>query len=190
MLDSVPSGTQSLVVRQMGYRPTEVPVELSARTPARVNVKLGVFVPELSPVEVVSVRDQGLQRVGFSERKRTGTGGHFIDPETIENRKALLFTDLLRTVPGIRVQMSGNNQAEVFTTRSATGGGCVTFFMDGAKWEALGAGELDSFVRPEEVAAIEVYSGVTMPAQFQTVGNNCAAVVVWTKMRVQSPRKR
>jgi hypothetical protein len=191
VLDSLPSGTQSLVIRQLGYRPTEQVVELSARTPARVTVKLGIFVPELSPVEVVSARDQGLQKVGFTERKRSSTGGYFIDPETIEKRNAQLFTDLLRTVPGIRVQSAGNNQMQIFSTRNATGGGCVTIYVDGAPWQQLAAGDLDSFVRPTEVAAIEVYNGASKPAQFsQAGGGDCTAVVVWTKMRVQSPRKK
>ena len=37
---------------------------------------------------------------------------------------------------------------------------------------------------PNEVAAIEVYNGTSVPPQFTTPGQNCAAVVVWTKTRV------
>ena len=187
VLDSLPAGTQALVVRQLGYRPTEIPVELSSRTPARVTVRLGVFVPELTPVEVVSIRDQGLQKVGYSERKRSATGGHFIDPEAIERRHAQLFSDLLRTVPGIRVtQGSGpGNSAVVTSSRGTSGNGCVTIFVDGAQWQSLSAGDLDSFVRPDEVAAIEVYNGASVPPQFSAAGQNCASVVVWTKTRVQ-----
>ena len=189
VLDSLPSGTQALVVRQLGYRPTEQTVELSARTPARVTVKLGVFVPELSPVEVVSAREEGLQKVGYLDRKRTSAGGYFIDPEALEARRATQFTDLLRTVPGIRVT---GNQGQVYitSTRSATGSGCVTVYVDGAAWQQLGAGDLDSFVRPEEIAAIEVYNGTSVPPQFTTAGSSCTAVVVWTKMRVQPRRKK
>ncbi|HET7131148.1 MAG TPA: carboxypeptidase regulatory-like domain-containing protein, partial [Gammaproteobacteria bacterium] len=83
ILDSLPAGTQALVVRQIGYSPTEVPVELSSRTPARVTVKLGVLVPQLSPVEVISRREEGLQKVGFLDRKRTSAGGYFITPEDL-----------------------------------------------------------------------------------------------------------
>lgn len=183
LLDSVPAGTQALVVRQIGYRPTEVPVELSSRTPARVTVRLGDFVPELSPVEVVSRRDEGLQRVGFLERKRTAATGHFIDSDQIERRQALLFTDLMRTVPGVRVSQSGG-QNVLSSTRGATGGGCVTIFVDGAMWQQITPGDLDSFVRPQEIAAVEVYSGQQVPAQFATLGQSCSAVVVWTKTRV------
>lgn len=190
VLDSLPSGTHALVVRQLGFSPTEQTVELSARAPARVTVKLGVFVPTLSAVEVVSARDLGLQKVGFSERKRSGTSGFFMDPDMLSKRQANRFTDLLTTVPGLRVQNAGNGQVSLVSTRSvAGGGGCVTVWMDGAEWKQLDAGDLDSFVRPGEVSAVEVYSGSNVPAQFTTVGSNCAAVVVWTKLKVES-RKR
>jgi hypothetical protein len=183
VLDSLPAGTQALVVRQIGYRPTEVPIDLSSRTPARVNVQLGAFVPELSPVEVVSRRDEGLQKVGYLDRKRTSAGGYFLGPEQIERRNAMRFSDILRTTPGIRVQEQ-NGQAMITSTRSSSGNGCVTMYVDGAQWQQLEPGDLDSFVQPGEVAAIEVYSGSSTPAQFVTPGQNCAAVVVWTKTRV------
>nr|MBA3672187.1 TonB-dependent receptor [Gemmatimonadaceae bacterium] len=182
VLDSLPSGTQALVVRQLGYRPTELPVELSARTPARVTVRLGVFVPELTPVEVVSRRDEGLQKVGFLDRKRTGATGHFITSDDIDRRNATRFTDLLRTVPGLRVTTI-NGEAEVTTTRSSNGS-CVTMWLDGGQWAASSAGDLDSFVQPGEVAAIEIYQGTNLPPQFATPGQACAAIVVWTKTRV------
>jgi hypothetical protein len=191
VLDSLPSGTQALVVRQLGYSPTEQTVELSARTPARVTVKLGVFVPTLSAVEVVSARDMGLQKVGFTERKRSASGGYFLDPDMLEKRTASRLTDFLTTTPGVRVVNAGNGQVSLVSTRGATGGnGCVTVFMDGAEWKQLDAGDLDSFVRPGEVSAIEVYPSTNVPAQFTTVGSNCAAVVVWTRLKVESRTKR
>ena len=75
VLDSLPAGTQALEVRQLGYAPTEVPVELSSRAPAQVTVQMGAYVPELSAMEVVSQRDQGLERVGFSTAQAHGSVG-------------------------------------------------------------------------------------------------------------------
>ncbi|HEX5971620.1 MAG TPA: carboxypeptidase regulatory-like domain-containing protein [Gemmatimonadaceae bacterium] len=188
VLDSLPAGTQALVVRQIGYSPTEVPVELSAFRPARVTVKLGVLVPQLSPVEVLSRREEGLQKVGFLDRKRTSAGGYFITGEDLERRKPIRFTDVLRTTPGLRVS-EVNGQAMIASTRSAQGNGCVTVFVDGAPWQQLDPGDLDTFVQPNEVAAIEVYNGASIPAQFTTPGQSCSAVVVWTKTRVDARRR-
>ena len=42
---------------------------------------------------------------------------------------------------------------------------------------------------PSEVAAVEVYSGTSMPVEFSSPGQNCTSIVVWTKTRVQSRRK-
>jgi hypothetical protein len=183
VLDSLPAGTQAIVVRQIGYKPTEVPVDLSSRTPARVTVQLGAFVPELSPVEVVSRRDEGLQKVGFLDRQRNSAGGYFIGTDQIERRNAMKFSDILRSTPGIRVQEQ-NGQAMITSSRSAQSNGCVTMYVDGSPWQQIEPGDLDSFVQPNEVAAIEVYSGTSVPPQFSTPGQSCAAVVVWTKTRV------
>jgi hypothetical protein len=187
VLDSLPAGTQALVVRQIGYTPKEVPVDLSSRAPARVAVKLGDFVPELSAIEVVAVREQGLQKVGFLDRRRTSASGYFLGPEQLEKRNALRFSDVMRTVPGIRVSEQ-NGQAMLTPSRGATGG-CVVIFVDGAKWQQLEPGDLDTFVRPDEVAAVEVYSGTSMPAEFSSPGQSCTSIVVWTKTRVQSRRR-
>ena len=73
----------------------------------------------------------------------------------------------------------------ITATRSAGRAGCVNVFVDGSRWQQLEPGDLDAFVRPEEVAAIEVYpGGGSMPVEFQSAGGDCAAVVVWTKLNV------
>jgi hypothetical protein len=183
-LDSLPAGTQAMTVRHLGYAPTEVAVELSSRSPARVTVQMGPFVPELPEMAVVSRLEQGLDRVGWTSRKRGASSGYFISPEQIEARKATQFTDLLTTTPGIRVQGS---MGRMFITATRTAGrqGCVNVFVDNSRWQQLEAGDLDSFVRPQDIAAIEVYpGGGSMPVEFQSSGGDCAAVVVWTKLNV------
>jgi len=112
-----------------------------------------------------------------------------MDPDMVAHRNANRFTDLLTTVPGIRVVNGGQGQVGLVSTRNAGGNSCVTVWMDGAEWKQLDAGDLDSFVRPGEVSAIETYPGSNVPAQFTTIGSNCAAVVVWTKLRVETRKK-
>jgi hypothetical protein len=94
----------------------------------------------------------------------------------------------MRTVPGIRVSEQ-NGQAMLTPSRGATNG-CVTIVVDGAKWQQLEPGDIDTFVRPQEVAAVEVYSGTSVPPEFATPGQDCSAIVVWTKTRVQSRRNQ
>jgi hypothetical protein len=91
---------------------------------------------------------------------------------------------MLRTVPGLRVVPAGDGTNVIQSSRDPTGG-CVTFYVDGSPWQQMTPGDLDTFVRPEEVAALEVYNGATTPAQFQQAGNSgCTTVVIWTQRRI------
>jgi carboxypeptidase family protein/TonB-dependent receptor-like protein len=182
-LDSLPSGTQTLEVRQLGFSPTEVAVELSQAAPQSVTVKMTDYVPVLTEMRVTATRERGLSDVGFSDRKRSGMG-YYLDSDQLKNRQTTQFSDMLRTVPGIRVQPGGNGTNVITSSRDPTGG-CVTFYVDGAPWQQMTPGDLDTYVRPEEVAALEVYNGSTTPAQFQQPGlSGCTTVVIWTERRV------
>jgi hypothetical protein len=49
------------------------------------------------------------------------------------------------------------------------------------RWREFTPGDIDDFVNPTEVRAIETYSGSNVPVQFQAPGvSSCATVVVWT----------
>jgi len=190
VLDSLPAGTQAIIVRKLGFAATEVPVELSSRAPAQVNVQMGLYVPTLAPVEVRSQRDEGLERVGFSGRKKNGTGGYFLTPEQIDSRHAAQFTDLMTAVPGIRVEGSMGHMS-ITSTRMAGRAGCVTIVVDGSRWQQLEPGDLDAFMQPSEVAAIEVYQpGASVPVEFQAAGQDCTTVVIWTKTNVLRKAKK
>jgi hypothetical protein len=186
-LDSLPSGTQTLEIRQLGFSPTEVAVELSGGRPQNVTVKMADYVPVLSQMRVTAQRERGLSDVGFADRKRSGMG-YYLDADQIKMRQTVQFSDMLRTVPGVRVQPAGDGNNIITSSRDATGG-CVTFYVDGAPWQQMTPGDLDTYVRPDEVAALEVYNGSTTPAQFQTAGQSgCTTIVIWTERRIARKR--
>ena len=183
-LDSLPSGTQTVEVRKLGFEMTEQPVELSQAQPASVAVTMSDFVPTLEPMRVTAQVERGLQDVGFSLRKRTGMG-RYLEGDQIP--KTQQFTDALRVVPGLRITPQGNYNI-VESTRDPMGG-CVMFYVDGTPWQQQFPGDLDSYVRPEEVAAIEVYNASNVPAQFTTAGqSSCTTIVVWTERRINRKR--
>jgi hypothetical protein len=186
-LDSLPSGTQTLEVRQLGFSPTEVAVELSQNAAANVTVKMTDYVPVLSEMRVTATRERGLSDVGFADRKRSGMG-YYLDADQLKMRQTTQFSDMLRTVPGVRVQPGGDGTNVITSSRDATGG-CVTFYVDGAPWQQMTPGDLDTYVRPEEVAALEVYNGATTPAQFTQPGQSgCTTIVIWTERRIQKKK--
>ena len=183
----LPSGTQALVVRQLGFEPVEMAVELSGRAPKQVTVTMSKPARVLDPVAVVAERSKdGLDQVGWARRKKTGFG-YFMGPDEIQQRQATRMTDLFRTVPSLRVVPSGMDYV-VESSRDAMGG-CVNYVVDGSPYKSLFAGDIDRLMPPNDVAAIEVYTGSSTPAEFQSPGNSsCTTVVMWSRFKVRKDR--
>jgi hypothetical protein len=174
-LDAQPAGTQALVVRRLGYMPKQVTVNLTPRAIREVSVSLGELVPVLAEVQIEARGDAALAEVGFTRRKRQGSG-QYLEREAIERRNALRLEHLFTGFRGLRVvgdQVRGQPEGSGYR--------CVRFFIDGQQWRGGSPGD---FVLPSEVAAIEVYSRATAPGEFQTFGD-CETVVIWTKWRLR-----
>ena len=186
VLDSLPSGTQSVSVRLLGYAPVEQAVDLVSNQSTTVVVKLAEFVPVLEAVRVTAARERGLESVGFTRRKRTGQGHYLGDEEINENSQH--FSDVLRQVPGLRIVPSGMNRQVITSSRNPNG--CVAVWVDGTMWQSLEAGDIDDFVRPHELAAVEVYNPSTTPAEFSSQGGSCTTIVAWTDRKLDRERKR
>jgi Carboxypeptidase regulatory-like domain len=180
-LRNLPSGTQTLVVRKVAYAPITTPVDLSSKTPRTTDVILQVAPPELTPVKVTAQKESGLSKVGYDQRKKMGMG-HFMDKSQIEEKLPTYMTDIFTTTPGIRVDYS-TGQPVLTGTRGTTGNGCVAYVIDGTPYTEQTPGDINDFMRPNEVEAVEVYSDVDTPAEFAKPGASCTTVVIWTKTR-------
>jgi hypothetical protein len=181
-LHGIRPGTRSLYVRRIGFEPVEVPVDVSAATPRDLTVQLADFVPVLDTVVVTAMlRDLGLQRVGFAQRRKTGMG-RYLGPEEIERRRASHFIDLFTTFPMLRRSTYADGRPALVGRPSGLGNGCVNYFVDDMPW--LGGG-VEDFIMPAEVGAIEVYSAAFTPGQFRQGGAPCETVVVWTKPKLR-----
>ncbi|MGK2934052.1 MAG: carboxypeptidase regulatory-like domain-containing protein [Gemmatimonadaceae bacterium] len=164
------SGTQSLVVRKVGFQPAEVIVNLSRSEPREVTVELAAFVPTLEAVVVEARRGAALERIGFMERQRTGLG-RFMTQDDLNKRHAIEVSDFLRYLPAPRA--SGLSDVA-----------CTHYWVDGTRWRESTP---DDFMTPREVAAIEVYDGADVPPQFQSFEGTCRVVVIWTKWKLGVP---
>jgi hypothetical protein len=61
----------------------------------------------------------------------------------------------------------------------------VNYVVDGSPWVSMSPGDIDGFLLPSNVGAIEVYHGSETPAEFQIPGQSgCATIVVWSKWRI------
>jgi hypothetical protein len=187
---ALPLGSQRVEVKLLGYASILLPVTIEAARTATLQVTL---TPAPLALETVNISGDTLiipAMQGFLDRKKRGNGT-FFTREEIERMQPRLFTDILRRVPGMQLQLvSGpnNNGYVVRTGRTGEGiqGGrqCpVLFYMNGMPFPMTADGVINSFISPEEVEAIEVYAGASqIPAQFNATAYNarCGVVVIWT----------
>ena len=183
---NLPSGSHVLLARHLGFGAETVPVDLTSHEPRQVRIKLPKFVAIMDPVLVTARRAASLDRVGFSQRKRSGQG-YYLGPEQIQRMHPNYLTDILRTVPGLRVNYTPNG--EVITPSrgisSMLGGGCVQYFVDDMPWQSAMPGDINQFVNGNEVVGVEVYSGPGTPAQYARGMQDCTTVVLWTKFKIR-----
>ena len=180
-LRNVRPGTRSVTARRLGFVPADEVVAIHSANPTEVTVMLGDFVPVLDTVQIRAPAVQiGLEKVGFTKRKTTSSG-YFLSPSDIESRNALDLPGLLATAPMLRrVTIAGGTQ--VLTGRPQSGSnGCLNYFVDGVPWTG---GGIEDFIRPSEIAAVEVYSTGFTPGQFMSAIAQCETVVIWTKTKV------
>jgi hypothetical protein len=162
-------GTQSLLVRRLGYQPVEIVVHVTPEASEELTVELSEFVPILESVVIGARRQAGLERVGFARRKRSGMGRYW-EADEIPNISS---TDhFFQTIPMLR-----RPQGTGIMTRNSN---CPRRFLDGVEMR-IGIGQM---VTPSEIAAVEVYSAAFTPSEFQGI-NHCPTILVWTKWKLR-----
>lgn len=181
----LPAGDYELTFRRVGYGTTSESLSVGAGIEAEVRVQLSPRAVDLESIVVTTSRRSRLDGEGFYQRQRYFTGEFFLR-EDIEDRNPIAVQDLIRMVPGFRV-MGGVNPV-VFGSRGCPPeicGGCApAVFLNGMRMEyAPGDPTVpDPFqiVHPEQLEAMEIYSGQMTPVQFYTRGA-CGAIAMWTR---------
>lgn len=180
-LSGLPAGSQTVLVRKLGYEPAEFGINLSPSRPIEVGIDLPEFVPVLSTVVVRAQMDVALDRVGYTRRARVGMG-RFMGLEDIERRNALRVVDLLAGFPMLQSVSTGGTDRVITGRQRGMGTNCVTFYVDGILW--MGDDSPADYMHPQEIAAVEAYSAGTTPAEFSRTMTNCETVVIWTKHKL------
>lgn len=180
MLGGAPSGTQTLQVRKIGYEGFERAVTLLPEQTRQFDITLETFVPVLSNVTVRAVRDETLDMLGFNKRKLAGFG-YFLSPEEIDRRNPIRASDLLRDVPLLRITYV-ENKAQVSGRAMGTNRNCLIYVVDGVQWKE----NLDDFIMPQQVGAVEVYASNRLPVDVPGAYNayGCDMVIIWTKAKL------
>lgn len=187
MIRNLPSGTHVLLARHLGFGAETVPVDLSSREPKRVMIKLPKFVAMIDPVVVKARRVASLDKVGFSQRQKSGQG-YYLGPDQLQGMHPNALTDILRRVPGLRVSYGPTGDV-VTSSRGVTSlsgdNGCVQYYVDDMPWQSAMPGDINNFVNANEVVGVEVYAGPGAPAQYSRGMQDCTTVVLWTKFKIR-----
>ena len=185
-LKNLPSGSQVLLARHLGWGANAVAVDLSSHAPKQVTIKLSKYVAVIEPIVVTARRTAGLDKVGFTQRKKSGAG-YYLDPEQIQRMHPTVLTDILRQVPGLRV--SYTNEGEVVSSSrgvsSLSASGCVRYFVDGMEWQSAQPGDINQLVNGNEIVGAEIYQGTAAPAQYSRGMGDCTTIVLWTRQTVR-----
>jgi len=171
-LAGLPSGTQSVEVRAIGYEPKRVAVDLTRAGLTTVDVALDHPVQTLDAVKIYGKGNTTMAE--FQRRLRAGWG-HFLTPADIAKHNAFAVSDLFRSMPGVRVAPSQGFGHTILIR------GCrPTVYLNGMRMSDDAASEIDMLATAQEVTAVEVYTAAGRPVQFW--GNSCGSVVLWAGM--------
>jgi TonB family protein len=186
-LKNVPAGDLKIRVRRLGFRPDTSMISVLAGQTVPFLIALQPLPLILSPVMILGKHYTG-RLASFYQRRDRGMG-HYYTREEIDKRNPANTTDLLRTVPGIRLQPLGFGRQ----TLRFRGARCPPLvWIDGSP---LGAGEFDiDNVPSRSIEAMEIYTGIAaLPSEFTagpTTTTSCGTIVIWSRQGEPRARKR
>jgi hypothetical protein len=172
----------------MGYLPVVTSLMWMVESGfAGLEVRLSPNAVLLAPLEIVALSPLSTSPFLDNVRHRATRGfGVQLTREDIEERGPMRVTDILVTLPGVRVgQGRGGAGARSISIGRAIPGCQVQIFLDGTQVNRGGTGEtvlIDDLVSPLDIEVIEVFRGLgSIPAEFLTPQARCGVVAIWTQ---------
>jgi hypothetical protein len=169
----VPLRPGILMVRRMGYKLRTITLDLlklNAKESLRVDLE-----SVAADLDTVTVGAASGRMDEFYYHKNTSSFGYFIDRPEIAKRAPRFVSELFRTIPGARIQVSGR------IGNTVTLRGCEPrIWVDGVKTQDT---EVDEVANVDEVAAIEVYPSWagTPPQYMDRETRACGTIVIWSR---------
>lgn len=174
VFEGIADGRYRIEIDLIGYRTMVDSVDYRAALGLRMDVQMVEDAVELEPLFVVAeARSLHLESTGFYDRRWRGIGRFLVREELLAG-SALRITDVLRTLPGVRLRRGGSGPLEdVVVLR----GGCLAdVYVDGVPLAP--PVPVDALLSPTDLDGLEVYHASELPAGFRTT--RCGAVVLWT----------
>ncbi len=193
-LTGLPSGSQTLSARALGFLPQRTTVQLvRGHALHEVVVDLTSLKFFLDTIRVTTTRLYTSDENGFEGRKRAGQG-RYIDRTQIDKQQPVQASDLLRMIPRVEVMQSAMGffgKVVAFRKPFSFEGYCrPDLYVDGFLFRS-GDMEIDEIVMPDQIEGIEVYTKPALaPAQFTNNMSGCGSIVVWTRKAARVERKK
>lgn len=188
---AVEIGTYSLVVNRLSYEPEHVTdIKITNTSVMAIRIRLSPDAVELPGLLVQGERGvRDLRANGFYDRRQRGFG-HFVEVSQLRRIQAIQPSELVRKLPGV-VTRNGEVRSTRGTFRPDGPENCLLqLVVDGI----YSGANLDDILTVEEIAAIEVYNGISnVPPRWQGLAGlgylnvtggttpTCGIVLVWTK---------
>ena len=193
---NAPLGTRTLEIRALGYYPESRHVNIVGN-PVPMEIGLSTVQEVLDTVMIRARRIYTRGDNGFAERKHSGVG-RYLTADDIARRPALFTSEIFKTMSGIRLGYASDTLASDMVIavnpddmapvdrrilmKGISGDWCApSIYLDGTRMSQLGAGDLDAWVRPKDVASIEIYSEATVPPEFNDFRSGCGSIIIWRK---------
>lgn len=194
VLQADTAGEYRVRVERIGYAALDAgPVRLADGATTGILVRIAADAVPLDALTVVAeAMVPTLERAGFYERKKFGTG-RYLEREAIEKRSPRHTSDLLRGVPGLRI-VSRHDGSDVVLRA----GGLLSIgnsrdtvcqppiYLDGiivshAKADPRDRFDIDSLL-PGDIEAVEIYSSPSqLPPQYGGSFAVCGVILFWTR---------
>lgn len=189
----LPSGTQTVEVRALGYLPHREVVDLVAEGEQdSLEVTMTNTKDFLDTVRVVARRNFAEAFKGFDIRRKSASG-HFITREEFTIHPKMYVTDALTGMAGVDVQLGSAGQSVIM--RGTTGARCLpSVYIDNVRIASTADGfvesSVDLFVNPSDLEGMEVYAHpLQVPVQY--ANGTCGAIVIWTnRIRLPSAKSK
>jgi Carboxypeptidase regulatory-like domain/TonB-dependent Receptor Plug Domain len=183
ILEATEAGRYRLRAKANGYRDaTTLPIAVAdSGIDVRFVVDRDVVLLEAVEVSAASRPLIGMTLKGFEER-RAKNQGFGVTRDDIEERHARAITDMLRMVPGVRIDWRfGGSVVTIPGIAARIRGECpVKVILDGTefRWGSTTIDDIPTY----DVEAIEVFRSLAeMPPELAGPEANCGVVAVWTR---------
>lgn len=176
-------GTYRLVAERGGYEPLAETLAVGPGGTVDVRLRMAQRPFSIDTVEVIARGRNERGREGFARRRRMHEGV-FLDSAYLAQQRAVLPSDLLIGVPGIRMWAGREGRRPV----STRGWGCMVTLLDGVPVPTGPDRRLERMIRTRDVVGMEVYREYReVPPEYRIYarqrGMPCGVYLYWTRVR-------